>query len=514
MRRGPQLSARIAALVLLTIICLAGTVLAGAGRAAGTQMLDTKLVIFRQGEDGYTGCADTRISVERPDSNFASQELVIGAKGGQGSLIRFDVSSLPANALIQQAVLGIFVSNYGERTSPVQAGVYMVRREWKETEATWLHATAAQLWGLPGCSEVPDDREGTALDEAMLYERDTWVTWDVAAAVQEWIADPEANHGLLLRQTSLLIGGEYDIRQSEYPGIEVRPYLSVTYTEATPTPTGPPTATSTPTPPPIPCVGTPEPGAVLLVLQNNGEYAGAEDTYLDFDHRDTSYADEWFMRVGYRQHWSGLLRFDLTPVPTGSRIICAALSLYAERWSGQPSTVGAYVVHRANEIGEATWNSATSSEAWQEGGCNGGADRRQLPESLVTIHTINRWFDFDLTRTVDGWVNGGLPNHGLSLQALDEWDNDTVWFTASGDSSVYNRPRMIVLYVGPPDVTETATPTATATHTPTPTATATHTPTPTQTLLLSTATASPTATTIVQVVHQVWLPLMWKAASS
>jgi hypothetical protein len=72
----------------------------------------SRTVTFRQGEAGYLGCADTRISEERPTTNLGDGELIIGMKGRVATLIRFDVSSIPSNAIVQEATLGLFVYNY------------------------------------------------------------------------------------------------------------------------------------------------------------------------------------------------------------------------------------------------------------------------------------------------------------------------------------------------------------------------------------------------------------------
>jgi len=236
----------------------------------------------------------------------------------------------------------------------------------------------------------------------------------------------------------------------------------------------------------------------LVVLQQGPEYSWVDDTSLDFDDRGHSYAQEWYTRVGYRRHWSTLIKYDVTSIPEGSRIVCAALSMYAERWSGGPLEVGAYYVRRESQVDQATWTYAAPTVPWQQGGCNGPDDRAQTPESAVLVHTIYRWYDWDLTNSVDGWVNGRSANNGVSLQAVDLVDTDTVWFTSSDDAQQHNRPRLAVLYVPPGEATTTSTPTATPTHTTTMTASSTPTP-----------TASPTPTnTGVPGWYAVYLPII------
>lgn len=453
----------------------------------------SRTVTFRQGEGGYVGCVDTRISEERPYTNLGDGELIIGMKGRVATLIRFDVSSIPSNATVQEATLGLFAFNYGQRLGPIVAAAYQVIRPWREMEATWYKATNTDNWGLPGCNDTYTDRSPTALDSDTIYDRERWYTWDVTAAAQAWVRDAASNKGVVVKQTNLEVGGEFDLCHSEADGVECRPYLTVKYTLLPPTPTRSPTHPGPPTPAPLPCVGTPEPGAILLVLQQGVDYQGAEDTWFNFDDRGTRQADEWFMRVGYRQHYSGLIKYDVSLVPRGSRIVCAALSIFAERWSGGALDVGSYIVKRPNSVPDATWTWATSLITWQMGGCNGPEDRFLTPESTVRVHTIYHWYDLDLTRAVDGWVNGWLDNNGVSLQAVDQFDTDTVWFTASEDAEVTIRPKLVILYVPPAgfEPTRTATPTRTPTRTTTPLPSATPTRTATRT-----ATPVPTATSV------------------
>jgi len=480
--------------ILLAMGGLAGGLLGGQTEIPSSAQSTEEVVLFRQGEDGYAGCADTRISEENPTKNFGDRwHLVLGMRGRAAILIRFDVSSVPSDAWVQEATLGLYADNYGPQSEePLVAAAYPVIRAWEEMEATWHKATDADDWGEAGCNDTSSDRSPVAAGSTPVDDRFAWYEWDVTSAVQQWVHDPAGNQGLVVKQTNTEVGGEYNIRGSEFADVQWRPYLEIKYSLATPTPTQTltPTLPPTPEPPPCvgtpepgaivtilqeeppPCVGTPEPGAIVTILQEGAGYSGAEDTYLSFDDRETTYDTEWFMRIGYRQHFSGLIKYDVSTIPEGSRIICAALSLYAERWSGGALRVGAYCVQRENSIEDTTWTWATSDMPWQIGGCNGPDDRLLAPESAVLSRGINRWRHFDLTRVVDGWVNG----------------NDTVWFTASDDGTIANRPRLIVLFV-PPEwweptptltATQTATPTQTATITPTPTNTATPTVTPTQ----------------------------------
>lgn len=240
------------------------------------------------------------------------------------------------------------------------------------------------------------------------------------------------------------------------------------------------------TPTLLPCCGTALPGAQLVIFQQGvGGYYGAEDTTLKYP--DGNLHDVWYLNIGYKQKSSALIRFDLSSIPRGSRILCAALLLYAERWSGAPFSleVGVYYAKRPWVSSEATWILASRNVPWQVAGCNGVDDRSQTPEDTFTIRNIDLWWHLNVTRIVEGWVNGWLPNYGMSLQAMDRFDTDDIWLASSddvtADGRIENRPKLVVLYAPPPTPTLTATPSLTSLPTETPIGTATSTPGPTAT---------------------------------
>ncbi len=224
--------------------------------ASSTPPPEGELVLaLQQGVDGYGGCADTRISEEDPDANFAQGELVLGMRGKVGTLIRFDLAPLPWYATVLEAKLGVHVSNYGQRAlEPVMIASYPVTRTWTEDRATWMQATSSTYWGIPGCNDTSSDRSPQVLDEVPVYEFG-WYDWDVTEAVTRWLNDPDGNQGVLLQQVNNEIGGEYDVRESEYHDAQFRPRLVIRYklipptptNTATPTITRTPTRTSTPT---------------------------------------------------------------------------------------------------------------------------------------------------------------------------------------------------------------------------------------------------------------------------
>ncbi len=255
-------------------------------------------VAFRQGWNGYTGAADTYISMGDPDQNFnapgKSTKLQIrtSTRSQEAILLRFDVSSIPPTARVLRATLGLYAQEHSN-TGDVQAAVYTLRRDWNPDEATWIQAAVGDPWGEPGADATEGDardRDAAPTDtrsfrwyknyedpdthEQFELDSKTWYSLDVTEAVREWVENPRANFGVVVKAWGDSV--EVEFASSEYPTPHeaLRPCLVVTYMEAgassspavtvtpmptdTPTftpsntPTETPTATATPTPTPTP----------------------------------------------------------------------------------------------------------------------------------------------------------------------------------------------------------------------------------------------------------------------
>lgn len=126
--------------------------------------------------------ADTYISSANPSLNFGNlPSLTVGS--GSTALVQFDLSSLPqgvTSANILKATLTVFVDRVGTsgtmEISPVES-------PWTESAVTYSTAPAI---GVP-------IGNGVAVSGASAY-----VTYDITAQVQAWVANPNTNFGLAL----------------------------------------------------------------------------------------------------------------------------------------------------------------------------------------------------------------------------------------------------------------------------------------------------------------------------
>lgn len=213
--------------------------------AAVHQVLDqpvTTTVTFQQGLDGYAGVADTFISSYTPNGNYGTLNyLSTHSDGRYRGLIRFDLSSIPSGVTILEARLELNLYYPSGTFQPMTLKAYPIRRPWNVSEVTWN-----QPWATPGCGDTSTDRAATPAGSIIISQSGLH-RLDVTSAVAGWVADPSANHGLLLISEAP-IGMQYNYRASEYTVLTDRPKLVVTYVVTGPLPTSTPTRTPTITP--------------------------------------------------------------------------------------------------------------------------------------------------------------------------------------------------------------------------------------------------------------------------
>ena len=230
------------------------------GGVASTQ------VTFQRGLNGYAGVQDAYIDTFHRDTNSGDKGLQIKQDGQHRSLLHFDLSTLPTNAVIDAAELQFYVWNqsYAGRTLDVTA--YALLQSWEEYGVTFNSRRAGEPWAVPGADGIGTDRAGTLAATTRLTTANAWARLDLRTAVQGWVTDPASNHGVIL------IGGPgaavyFGICSSEYPSVPNRPKLTVTYhLEGVPGPTHTPTVGPSPTPSGTPTAGAgPSPTAAAMI---------------------------------------------------------------------------------------------------------------------------------------------------------------------------------------------------------------------------------------------------------
>ena len=122
--------------------------------------------------------ADAMVASGSPDANYGAGSL--GVTQDSQSYIWFDLSSIPANAVIDSATLMLMPADI-MGTGPHSIGVGAVQNAWDESTVTWNTKPGVTTPGV--FTSVGD------------Y---TWQSWDVTALVQAWHAGSANNYGFAL----------------------------------------------------------------------------------------------------------------------------------------------------------------------------------------------------------------------------------------------------------------------------------------------------------------------------
>jgi len=182
----------------------------------------TATITITSGKDAY-------IYSYAPASNYGSAgELHLKTDNTRRVLISFDLSGIPPQAIIDSAQMTINTNWYrggGDWSMDVQA--YMLRRHWEEKEVTWDSATSSQRWGASGASDSVLDHDPAVVGSVSVRRLETAYAMDITPAVRAWVADPSANHGLLLVGAGNIV--EYRFWSLNYLDPALRPMLTVLY---------------------------------------------------------------------------------------------------------------------------------------------------------------------------------------------------------------------------------------------------------------------------------------------
>ncbi|MGQ9493272.1 MAG: DNRLRE domain-containing protein, partial [Anaerolineae bacterium] len=249
-----------------------------------------------------------------------------------------------------RATLQLYAAGWGGTN--ISIGAYAISRTVTMSQSTWNQAQAGNPWGSPGCNNTATDRRPNPESLVTTSGVGKWYSFDLTALVQEWVNGSVPNNGVLMRAASSSAYAFY-FASTEHSTAELRPKLVITYTVSTgPITTATPTSgathtptrtlTQTPTKTLTPTIIAPStftptptqsatptalPGAeTTIVLQQGLEgYSGAEDTYIyQYDPDNLSYYTSTLLKVGYKQQFAALLRFDLSSYIPQNAIITRA----------------------------------------------------------------------------------------------------------------------------------------------------------------------------------------------
>lgn len=163
------------ALILLIVLAICLTTVMKPYQAKA-ELSDTKTLYSTN--DAYT-------DKQNPGSNYGSSADLIADRNDDGSLLKtialkFDLSSIPANATIHSATLNLYLKSCtGTATNGFTVG-QVFNPDWNESSVNWNTSLTYIHW----------------VSATGLCNASTWYHWDVLSLVQYWMGG-EPNYGIV-----------------------------------------------------------------------------------------------------------------------------------------------------------------------------------------------------------------------------------------------------------------------------------------------------------------------------
>jgi hypothetical protein len=152
---------------------------------------------FQQGTGGYTGTNATYFDASG-GYNYTSL-LHVGANNGTKSLLRFDVTSIPTGATVDEATLRLYYTGRSNSNS-LTLGAHGVVAEWVDSQANWVQRKTGVNWNVAGMGSGSDYAATAAGTTDIAGGGGAWVELDVSDLAQTWVTNAANNHGVVLLQ--------------------------------------------------------------------------------------------------------------------------------------------------------------------------------------------------------------------------------------------------------------------------------------------------------------------------
>ncbi|MEJ5311807.1 MAG: DNRLRE domain-containing protein [Anaerolineae bacterium] len=303
---------------------------------------------------------DSYVSSASPNTNYGANtgvqvgNVTFPSAAIYHTLLAFDLSSLPADAVILTATLEL------SQTNTYFAGILIntqaLTSTWAEGTVTWNNQ--------PGFTLTDEATESP-------YSGD-WRRWNITSIAQKWHAGTLTNYGVRLVYVS---GASFVQAFSSSEGANP-PRLVVEYVRQTP----------------------------VLYVQADTDVSQASPS-TPGGSSSPLYISRSATPPNYETH--ALLSFDVSSVPAGSTIISASLGLHPYFALAQAPTAP-QALDVVPEAILATWNEATVT--WNTAPASASQGDPTLTWSDAT------WNWFDVTNIVRAWNSGTLNNYGIKLK--------------------------------------------------------------------------------------------------
>jgi len=162
------------------------------------------------------------------DANYcAASTLQVGYHQQYAGIVRFDLTSIPADMLVTNATLQVYAQAWDGTN--IGVGAFYITRTVDLCQATWDESRTGVNWGSAGCNNTSSDRRATPEDSIVTRGNHQWYGFDLTTVVQGWVSGTLANNGVLLRASQYADLGPFYFASAESSEASLRPRLVVTY---------------------------------------------------------------------------------------------------------------------------------------------------------------------------------------------------------------------------------------------------------------------------------------------
>jgi hypothetical protein len=339
------------------------------------------------------------------------------------SLMQFDLTSIPTNAVIQSATLNLYCNTTSAITQ-LHSGsnASFLRRiitSWQENTVTWNTQ--------PSTTTVDQVTLGASTSNNQNY-----LNIDLKSMVSAWVADANGNYGLMLQLQNESIYRSVILASSDHGDSTKRPLLTVTYTMPT---TGPTDCITI-----VPNAAT---GKDAMIELRNSTVNSNFGNNVDF-------ATWSWTLTGEPTITRSFIEFQLPTLPQGATMTSAKLSLKCNTTSSIPqlhSGANSSILKRIT----GTWNESTVT--WNNQPVTTNNNQVFLNASTSNTQDYN---DIEIIGLVNDAKAANQTAIGLSLSLVDENDYRSLIFASSDHADAAKRPSLKICFTLPNNLSEQA----------------------------------------------------------
>ncbi len=361
----------------------------------------------------YSGTRDAYLQETRPNDEFGTlatlradgESTENGQTGEYVTVLKWDVSSIPSNAVVNSVSIRFDVSNASSGTY----NVLKVNNSWTEIEVDWDDIMGGS--GGFGTTVLGSFNPGTVgLKSFSLNSSGIQV-------IQDWISGASTNNGILIRSSGSTDGVIFGSREAS---LADRPRLTVDYT-----------------------IPPPDENNIVQFLNGihpNSSYNGTQDSYLretqpttEFGNQTIISADGSDVSGGQSGELAGIIKWDISSIP--SNAVVNSVNLRFDITNASPGAYNLYAVNTSWTEAGANWSNVIGA------GGAGSTILGSFTPSSTGLQTIN--LNSAGVQVVQGWVNNSSTNNGFLIRTAGTNNGVDFW---SSEGSPADRPKLTIDY--------------------------------------------------------------------